>query len=83
MASITFIPTGERLFIEPSDSLCLAIGLKMKKGVRVTVHLDREQARKLHRAIGIVIRRRTRRQKPGPPSPMPNGPEPSDVRTRR
>jgi hypothetical protein len=62
MATVTFIPTGEHLFVEPSDSLCLAIGLALNKKVRFSVHLDRGQARKLHRAIGVILRARAPRQ---------------------
>lgn len=56
MASIVMIPTGERLFIQRSEEVLggLKLGLELKPGVEVSVHIERREAAKLAKAIAAL-----------------------------
>ncbi len=64
MPSITAIPTGEHLFVRRSDEIAggVALGLQLRKGVSVSVHLERAQAEKLEAALARLTARSVPKQ---------------------
>jgi hypothetical protein len=65
VTSIVMFPTGEHLFVRRSKDLPggLKLGIHLRKGVEVSVHLEHAQASRLSAAIALICPPRPRRRR--------------------